>query len=252
MTTNAATPTTAPAATAAPVTPPAPGTPEYAAAMAAVYDNQVPKTDAQTAAEQAAAAQAQPPQEQAAKTPESAPAVPPVEAPADETPVEAPAPLADLFKDPSVLVIQEDGKLSSTIRDALVKAGIPEGFIAQAEAGHVAILQAQEQELHAAAGGKESFDSLVSWGQKNLSEAERNYFDQQLNSPFRKEAVALLKQRAGAAVDPRLFTPSSTGQNGPVGFESQAQMVAAMRDPRYQIDPAYRAEVSRRLAVSDF
>ena len=32
-----------------------------------------------------------------------------------------------------------------------------------------------------------------------------------------------------------------------VGFASKAEMVAAMQDPRYAKDPAYRAQVIRRI-----
>ena len=35
------------------------------------------------------------------------------------------------------------------------------------------------------------------------------------------------------------------------GFRSQAEVVRAMQDPRYDRDPAYRAEVMQRLEQSD-
>ena len=35
------------------------------------------------------------------------------------------------------------------------------------------------------------------------------------------------------------------------GFRSQAEVVRAMQDPRYDRDPAYRAEVMQRLELSD-
>ena len=34
-------------------------------------------------------------------------------------------------------------------------------------------------------------------------------------------------------------------------FRSQAQVVAAMSDPRYDNDPAYRAEIAQRLEISN-
>jgi hypothetical protein len=40
------------------------------------------------------------------------------------------------------------------------------------------------------------------------------------------------------------------GKTAPGGFESVAQVVAAMSDPRYKIDPAYRAQVERKIANS--
>ncbi len=34
-------------------------------------------------------------------------------------------------------------------------------------------------------------------------------------------------------------------------FRSQAQVVAAMSDPRYDNDPAYRADIAARLEISN-
>ena len=47
-----------------------------------------------------------------------------------------------------------------------------------------------------------------------------------------------------------------SGRNAPdVGglqpFRSQAQVVAAMSDPRYDNDPAYRADIAARLEISN-
>jgi hypothetical protein len=36
------------------------------------------------------------------------------------------------------------------------------------------------------------------------------------------------------------------------GFRSQNEMVAAMTDPRYKADPAFRREVAMRMANSKF
>jgi hypothetical protein len=35
------------------------------------------------------------------------------------------------------------------------------------------------------------------------------------------------------------------------GFRSQAELVRAMSDPRYDSDPAYRADVAAKLEISD-
>jgi hypothetical protein len=41
--------------------------------------------------------------------------------------------------------------------------------------------------------------------------------------------------------------PTSQAQ----GFRSQAELVRAMSDPRYDNDPAYRADVAAKLEMSD-
>ena len=40
------------------------------------------------------------------------------------------------------------------------------------------------------------------------------------------------------------------GKSAPGGYDSVAQVVAAMSDRRYANDPAYRAEVERKIANS--
>jgi hypothetical protein len=43
-----------------------------------------------------------------------------------------------------------------------------------------------------------------------------------------------------------------TGSSAPTGaFQSRAQVTAAMSDPRYRKDPAYREEVYRKLQQSN-
>ena len=43
----------------------------------------------------------------------------------------------------------------------------------------------------------------------------------------------------------------STGGSGAEAFTSLIQMSEAMRDPKYQTDPAFREEVTRKLESSN-
>ena len=54
---------------------------------------------------------------------------------------------------------------------------------------------------------------------------------------------------AANGAEPALVTGATAGQSGDV-FSSTAQLVEAMRDPRYAADPAYRATVEAKLARS--
>ena len=51
------------------------------------------------------------------------------------------------------------------------------------------------------------------------------------------------------------YEPKLTGGRAPTndvrGFASEAQVIAAMQDPRYGTDPAYIKEVEQRIAVSN-
>ena len=51
------------------------------------------------------------------------------------------------------------------------------------------------------------------------------------------------------------YEPKLTGGRAPTnevqGYSSEAQVIRAMQDPRYQDDPAYIKEVEQRIAVSN-
>ena len=58
------------------------------------------------------------------------------------------------------------------------------------------------------------------------------------------------KYNDAQGVDAPLLTGKAARAEAP-GYKSQAALVAAMSDPRYDNDPAYRSEVMEKLARSD-
>ena len=147
----------------------------------------------------------------------------------------------------------DSGSLSDASRDSLKKAGFTDALIDQLTAGVSAQRQLLEAKLHTAAGSKENFNRLVAWGKENLPPHERSLIDDQLNGSGYSAALDLLKLRYEKATgfDP---TPISGGAPSAVSgaFASQAEMMAAISDPKYRADPAYRAVVARRIAQSSF
>ena len=51
--------------------------------------------------------------------------------------------------------------------------------------------------------------------------------------------------------EPKLMSGKSSNTPSSQTFKSNAEVVAAMRDPRYKTDIAYQHEVQRKLAFSD-
>jgi hypothetical protein len=173
--------------------------------------------------------------------------------PAPETKADeaAPAEKAPQFTDFEAEVY-ESGTLSDGAREALKKSGYQDAVIDRLVSGINAEKEVLLGKLHSHVGGKEQFDSLIEWGKKNLPEHERSFIDEQLNSPAYTAAIDLLKMRYEKAV-PREPAPINGAPASDTGaFQSQAQMVAAMRDPRYNSDPAYRQSVMRKVAISQF
>ena len=110
------------------------------------------------------------------------------------------------------------------------------------------------------AGGEQQYQAMASWAAKNLDEGAINAINSALKSGDAGRALSAVKsmqydymQHAG--YEPRLLGGRAPAAEGPKGFESEAQVVAAMADPRYQNgpsqDPAYVKEVEARLAASN-
>lgn len=105
------------------------------------------------------------------------------------------------------------------------------------------------------AGGQEKLQSLLGWASQNLGEDRINAFNSTLGTG---DQEAILAQVKGIQYDYMMATgyePKLTGGRAPTndvrGFASEAQVIAAMQDPRYGNDPAYIKEVEQRIAVSN-
>ena len=105
------------------------------------------------------------------------------------------------------------------------------------------------------AGGQEKLQSLLGWASQNLGEDRINTFNSTLGTG---DQEAILAQVKGIQYDYMMATgyePKLTGGRAPTndvrGFASEAQVIAAMQDPRYGNDPAYIKEVEQRIAVSN-
>ena len=115
--------------------------------------------------------------------------------------------------------------------------------------------EAQAQELMDMVGGDKAYKSMLDWAGDNFSKEEVEMYDGVMESGNPNAiffAVQALQARYNDAVgsDGQLLTGRGA-QNTDDSFKSQAELVAAMSDPRYDRDPAYRADLMRRLENSD-
>tara|TARA_R100000152_G_C6764729_1_gene189410 strand:+ start:186 stop:974 length:789 start_codon:yes stop_codon:yes gene_type:complete len=111
------------------------------------------------------------------------------------------------------------------------------------------------KELKGVVGGDENYANMLTWAQQNLNETEVNMFDQvmeQGNPLAAFFAVRSLAYRYNDAVgyDGKMVTGKPPKQNSDT-FRSQAELVAAMADKRYDNDPAYRRDIMEKLSRSD-
>ena len=127
------------------------------------------------------------------------------------------------------------------------------GQINQAQAAEMS--DAQVNSVMNAAGGESNYNQIVEWAASNLSDRQIDAFDSVVDSG-NPAAIGIAFQGLQSAYNEangyegRMLqgrAPSSAGET----FRSQAELVAAMGDPRYDNDPAYRADVVEKLNNSD-
>ena len=163
---------------------------------------------------------------------------------------------------------ENNGTLSEDMYSKLESAGfnksMVDSFIAgkQAEAGMTQTTEVEERfnnseirDIQNTAGGEEQYNQLIDWVSDNLPEGEINAFNELLDTG-NKNQIKLAVQGMNAkyieanGYEGRMLAGKPPNNSGEV-FRSQAQLVQAMSDPRYDSDPAYRADVIAKLDRSD-
>ena len=109
--------------------------------------------------------------------------------------------------------------------------------------------------LYNVAGGKKGYTDMMSWAKDNVAKQEIEMYDRVMENgdPLAAFfAVKALHYRYNDAqgVDAPMLTGKAARPQEP-GYKSQAALVAAMNDPRYDNDPSYRSEVMEKLANSN-
>lgn len=104
-------------------------------------------------------------------------------------------------------------------------------------------------------GGDKAYTSMLDWAAENFSKEEIEMYDGVMGSGNANAiyyAIQALQARYNDSVgsDGQTLTGRGAADTDD-SFKSQAELVAAMSDPRYDRDPAYRADLMRRLENSD-
>ena len=108
--------------------------------------------------------------------------------------------------------------------------------------------------VYDAVGGQDQYANLIGWAQQNFSEAEIEAYDQVIEtgniSQINLALQALYYRYTDAVgVDGDLLQGKPAASEST--FRSQAELIQAMNDPRYDKDPAYRQDVLDKLDRSD-
>ena len=104
-------------------------------------------------------------------------------------------------------------------------------------------------------GGKEAYENIMAWASEAMPQDATAAFDNLVNTgdgAMIQLAVLGLQQAYQQAngFEGNMYTGRSAREMADV-FRSQAEVVQAMNDPRYDNDPAFRQDVFDKLSRSD-
>ena len=170
-----------------------------------------------------------------------------------------------LITDASTEYFANDGKLSqetmnkfsemstTDLVNAYVELTKANPNIAQAQPTRD-LTDAEVNSVMNSAGGESEYQKLVTWASSNLDDTKLGAFNSIVNNG---DATAIQIAVAGLrseyenqeGYEGRMLTGKAARARD--GFRSQAELVAAMRDPRYESDPAYQQDVYDKLERSN-
>jgi hypothetical protein len=155
--------------------------------------------------------------------------------------------------------LQRDGKLSDTSYSKFEKLGFDRNAVDTYIAGQRAQVTNYLNALYDAGGGKDAYGKMTAWAATALTAGEIAAFNRAVDSRDEgtvKMAVGGLRARFNAEFGTGGNTIKPNGasnQGGPnaAAFQSRAEMVTAMKDPRYaKGDLAYHAQVQSKVAAA--
>jgi hypothetical protein len=153
--------------------------------------------------------------------------------------------------------MQESGELSEELTKQLSDMNGMDVFNAMKDNNAVESRDLSDSEMNAvyqAVGGQDEYSNLINWAQQNFSEAEINAYDSVIETGNIAQinlALQALYYRYTDAVGSEGQLLQGKPASTEAAIRSQAELIQAMNDSRYESDPAYRQDVLEKLDRSD-
>tara|TARA_R100001463_G_scaffold50664_6_gene101120 strand:- start:3668 stop:4459 length:792 start_codon:yes stop_codon:yes gene_type:complete len=162
--------------------------------------------------------------------------------------------ISNAIEDASI-AFAEKGELTDKHYQDLEKLGLSRDLVDSYAKGQQALANNEQAEITNSVGGQENYDAMAEWASNNLPDNEIDAFDKIVTESSAEAATMAVKGLYARYMSEAGGLPTNIRQGQTSGasvqpFQSNAQVVEAMRDKRYENDPAYREDVERRLAVS--
>lgn len=163
---------------------------------------------------------------------------------------------AELYSEKGELNEETIEELSKMDSKELIKAYVEfYSKNAQNYRQQVALQESQQQELMAIAGGQQGYAEMVQWASQSLDPQEVDAFNSVTSSgnvPAIRFAVEALhnRYRAAEGYEAPLVSGKAPKNTGAQPYRSHAELARDIANPKYNNDPAFRADVEARLARS--
>lgn len=149
---------------------------------------------------------------------------------------------------------QERGDLTEASYAALEKNGISRELVKTYVDGYKASQEANTNAIMNEVGGKDNYGAMTEWASGSLTDGELAAFNRVVESNDADSAKMAIKGLYARFLSdggsPVKLMQGQVAGSGVTPFSSNAQMVEAMKDSRYAKDPAYRAQVEKRISIS--
>lgn len=147
---------------------------------------------------------------------------------------------------------QESGSLSEDTYAMLGDKGIPKSMVDAYIAGQEALQSETLGNIYGEVGGEQEYNDMIGWAQDNLEESQIKAFNSSLSSPDQASFAIKGLHSLYKADQPPTLVKGSTTQARSGGYQSKQEMTRDMSSPQYKRDPAFRADVQRRVVLSNF
>jgi len=165
---------------------------------------------------------------------------------------DAPFDMAELQKE-----YMETGGLSDNSYQTLQDAGISREYADRYIAGVEALGKQMGNTVMETVGGKDQYTSMVEWAKNNYTPEQIKAYDASVNSGNINQAQLAAKglmsdyQNSTGSEGVTYGGDTAVSMDSGNTFRSNAEVVAAMKNPKYETDLAYRQDVLEKLDRSE-
>lgn len=150
------------------------------------------------------------------------------------------------------------GSLSEETIEALNKAGYPPEVIEAFIEGRVAMEERFTKAIYESVGGEKEYRSIVNWASQNLTKKSIDAFNRAIDNN-NINAITLMLEGMKAKMVAKMGTAKKSIHGGasapngsPKGYNSKADVIKAMSDPRYGRDAGYTRMVEQQMWATNF